>query len=119
MTHPYEAQLAGLFGHLVPEIVLVVVACVLFLGGLMIKADRLLWGATALAGLLLSLALLLAYPARQNLSNHAVFGVPVLFDSLANWTRVLALATGVILVLLAWDEVPEKQVAEDGMVAEI
>src|SRR5205814_3562320 len=28
------------------------------------------------------------------------------------WTRVLALATGVILVLLAWDEVPEKQVAD-------
>ena len=112
MTHPYEAQLAGLFGHLIPEIVLILFACVLFLGGLMVKAERVVWGVLALAGLLLALTLFVCFPVRQNLSNSAVFSVPLLFDSLADYTRVLALLTGVVFVLLAWNEMPERHAAD-------
>jgi NADH-quinone oxidoreductase subunit N len=111
MQHPYAAQLASLFGHLLPEMVLVVFACVLFLGGLF-KPDRPLWGGVALAGLVVAFVMLFVGPATQNLSNDAVFAVPLLFDSLAMLTRVLALATGALFILLCWHEMPEKQVAD-------
>ncbi|MBI3821681.1 MAG: NADH-quinone oxidoreductase subunit N [Planctomycetes bacterium] len=111
MTHPYEVQLADLFRHLVPEAVLIVFACALFIGGLY-KADRRLWGGVALGGLAIAFLTLLIAPASQNLAGNAVFGVPLLFDQLANVTRVLALATGAIFILLAWDDLPEKQAAD-------
>ena len=111
MQHPYAPQLADLFRHLLPEMVLVVFACILFLGGLF-KAHRQLWGGVALGGLLLALLLLIFTSAKQNLEGSAVFGVPLLFDSLAGLTRVLALATGVVFVLLSWDDMPERQVAD-------
>jgi NADH-quinone oxidoreductase subunit N len=111
MSHPYAPELAALFGHLLPEMVLVVCACVLFLGGLF-KADRRLWGGIALGGLVLAFGALLIGPASQDLPGNAVFAVPMLFDSLALLTRVLALATGVVFVLLCWNDMPEKQVAD-------
>ena len=111
MSHPYAPQLADLFRHLLPEMVLVVFACVLFLGGLF-RVDRRLWGSVALGALLIAFLTLLFPSAPQNLSNDAVFAVPMLFDSLALLTRVLALATGFVFILLSWQEMPEKQVAD-------
>jgi NADH-quinone oxidoreductase subunit N len=111
MQHPYAPQLADLFRHLLPEMVLVVFACVLFLGGLF-KADRQLWGGVALGGFVIALVLLIFAPTQQNLSGNAVFAVPLLFDSLASLTRVLALATGLVFVLLCWNDMPEPQVAD-------
>ena len=111
MTHPYAQPLADLFGHVVPEMVLVLFACVLFLGGLF-KADRKLWGGVALAALALAFLTLLFAPASQNLGKDAVFAVPMLFDPMAQLTRILALATGFVFILLCWHEMPEKQVAD-------
>ena len=111
MTHPYSESLASLFGHLIPEMVLVVFACILFVGGLF-RAERKLWGSVALGGLLLAFLTLFLGPATQNLANGAVFGVPLLFDSLSMLTRVLALASGVVFVLLCWDDPPKRQVAD-------
>ena len=51
MSHPFATQLADVFRHLVPEMVLALFACVLFAGGLY-RADRRLWNGVALAGLL-------------------------------------------------------------------
>jgi NADH-quinone oxidoreductase subunit N len=111
MTHPYSEPLAALFGHLIPEMVLLVCACILFVGGLF-RAERKLWGGVALGGLLLAFLTLFLGPTSQNLANNAVFGVPFLFDSLSTWTRGLALATGVVFLLLCWDESPKRQVAD-------
>lgn len=111
MSHPYELQLAGLFRHLLPEVVLIVFACVLFIGGLY-KTHRHLWSGVALVGLAIALLALLMSPPAQNLSSNAVFGVPLLFDSLATFTRGLALATGALFLLLAWDDLPDRQVSD-------
>jgi NADH-quinone oxidoreductase subunit N len=111
MSHPYATQLADLFSHLFPEMVLVLFACILFLGGLY-KADRQLWGSVALGSLLIAFLILVFTPRGQNLTNNAVFAVPLLFDSLANLTRFLTLATGCVFLLLSWNETPEKQVAD-------
>jgi NADH-quinone oxidoreductase subunit N len=111
MSHPYAQPLAELFAHLLPEMVLVVFACVLFLGGLF-KADRRLWGGVAVGALVLAFLTLFLTPASQNLSKDAIYAVPLVFDSLAQLTRVLALATGLVFILLSWHEMPEKQVAD-------
>ncbi len=109
--HPYASQLAELFQHLYPEMALLACACVLFIGGLF-KTDRRLWGGVALAGLAAAFALTFVTPANQNLSDSAIFGVPVVFDSLALLTRYLALATGAVFILLCWEESPERFVAD-------
>ena len=107
--HPHGQALADLFGFALPEIALVLFACVLFVGGLY-RADRTLWSLVALAGLAIALVLHVLQP-RQMASTSAL-AVPLLFDPLASWTRVLALASGALFLLLAWDEVPERHVAD-------
>src|SRR6266850_1586107 len=107
--HPYAQPLADLFPLLLPEMLLVFCACLLFVGGLF-GSDRTINGQAALAVLLL--ALVRSVQSDQELPTGAVFGVPVLFDSLALLTRVIALVSGMILVLLSWHEVPKKQVAD-------
>jgi NADH-quinone oxidoreductase subunit N len=109
MTHPYEHQLADLFAFLHPEMALVFCACVLFIGGLF-RSDRNLWGGVALGGIAAAFLLHLMSPAAPKVADN--FGVPLLFDSLALLTRVLALATGVVFLLLAWHEMPEGQAAD-------
>jgi NADH:ubiquinone oxidoreductase subunit 2 (subunit N) len=73
MSHPYAPQLADLFNYLLPEMVLLLVACVLFMGGLF-KADRQLWSGVALAGLALALVLVLVGPMMESLGN-TVFAI--------------------------------------------
>jgi len=111
MTHPYATQLFDLFKHLGPEMTLIVFACVLFVAGLF-RADRAAWSLLAVAGILAAFFVLAISPRPQVLSGDSVFAVPLVFDALGNFTRVLALSTGIILVLLAWDEVPERHVAD-------
>ncbi len=102
--------LASLFKYLVPEMILAVVACVLFLGGTF-RASRDIWSAVALLGLGGAL-LALAFAPKAVSLGEAQTAVPFLFDPLANWTRCLAFASGLIFVLFSWNEVPEAYVAE-------
>jgi NADH-quinone oxidoreductase subunit N len=96
------------FGQLVPEMVLALFACILFVGGAFVPdVKRSRWNVTALAGLLLALFALLVPPAYQVAS-----GVPFVFDGLAFLTRLIALGSGMVLVALSWDEVPERQVSD-------
>ncbi len=113
MSHPYEHALADLFTLLLPEMALVACACVLFIGGLF-KADRNLWGRVALAGIAVALLMHLLIAASPKFADNAnaAVGVPLLFDSLAMLTRVLALAAGAVFLLLAWHDMPEKQAAD-------
>jgi NADH-quinone oxidoreductase subunit N len=109
--HPYAVPLADLFKHLGPEMALVGCACVLYLGGLF-KVDRRLWGLAALGGLLLAFILIWSGPISQHLGGDTVFAVPLLFDSLGTMTRIFVLVTGVLFILLAWDEMPERHAAD-------
>jgi NADH-quinone oxidoreductase subunit N len=91
-----------------PEMILGIFACVLFMGGA-VTARRGLWGFVALIGLLLAL-----WPALATHGSTAVgmYVVPIRVDSLASFTRILAILSGIVLLLLSWDELPEKQSAD-------
>ncbi len=109
------AALTDYFGFLWPEILLVVFACVLFLGGTW-RGGRSLWGWVALLGLAIAGLALGLLPVRQfpgdAAANASRFAAPLVFDRLALLLRGLALAGGAVLVLFGWDEVPDDQAAE-------
>jgi len=94
-----------------PEILLVAAACVLFLGGTF-RAGRNLWGSVALASLAAAALAAWLTPGPADPGPAQLYAAPVLLDSLAVLVKGLALAGGGVLVLLGWDEVPEKQAAE-------
>ncbi len=95
----------------VPELLLVAAACVLFVGGTF-RTDRTLWGAVALASLAVAALAAWLGPAPTDPGLEHLYAAPVLLDRLAVVVKALALAGGAILVLLSWHEVPEKQTSE-------
>jgi NADH-quinone oxidoreductase subunit N len=107
-----DALLGG-YRFVLPEIVLGVTACVLFLGGT-VRAGRNLGGAAALLGLGgAALALTLPdAPARTDVSRATVFSAPVILDSLAVLVKFIAIGGGVVLVLFGWHEVGDNQAAD-------
>lgn len=111
MTHPYAQSLADLFNHLLPEMVLVIFACIVFVGGLF-RTGRDFWGGVALSGLVLAGLALYVVGEEHALPGGAVFATPLLFDALAQLTRTLAIATGILFLLLCWNELPERHAAD-------
>jgi NADH-quinone oxidoreductase subunit N len=112
-VHYYDpstvATLRDVFRYLVPEAVLLVVACVLFLGATCGCGNRRVWGTVALAGLLAAAVAAFFGPARSDLVPTIS---PIWPDTLATFTRILALVGGAILVLVSWDEVPDAVAGE-------
>lgn len=104
--------LRSVFHQIVPEVILGLTACVLFLGATF-RADRHFWAAVALGGLCLAGVGLYTQPhvSTEAIRSSAYIG-SLLVDGVALWTRVIALATGVILVFLSWNEVPHEQSGE-------
>jgi NADH-quinone oxidoreductase subunit N len=98
-----------------PEALLSVAACVLFLGGTF-RANRHLWGGVALAVLAVAGLLLARLPFRffgDDVSARAsLSAAPLVFDHLALLIRGLSLAGGAVLILFSWDEVPDDQAAD-------
>jgi NADH-quinone oxidoreductase subunit N len=108
MNDAHALALVAQFGQLVPEMVLALFACILFLGGAFVPSvKRAGWNITALAGLLLALLALLVRPDYEPAP-----GAPFVFDRLALLTRLIALGSGMVLVALSWDEVPERQLSD-------
>jgi NADH-quinone oxidoreductase subunit N len=108
LTEPAVSTLRGVFHHVLPEVVLLGMACVLFLASTL-RANRHTLGGLALAGLLAAALVAVFVPA-------PVVGAPsvspVVHDGLADWTRFLALGGVALLVLLAWNAVPDRFAGE-------
>jgi NADH-quinone oxidoreductase subunit N len=94
-----------------PEIVLVAAACVLFLGGTF-RRDRNLWGAVALFSLAVAALAAFLGPRPADPSSTHLYAAPVLLDNLAGLVKGLALVGGAVLVLVGWHEVSDEQAAE-------
>lgn len=105
--------LQNVFALAVPEVVLLVASCVLFVGGVF-RADRHLWGGVALIFLAVAgAALVLRVPRyAPELPAAATYAAPFLFDHLAVLTKAIALVGGAVLVLFAWNEIPDRQAAD-------
>src|SRR5258708_10102363 len=99
------------FTWIVPEIILVGAACVIFIGGT-IRAGRDLWGIAALFSLALAGAALWYSPPLGSVTKTALFTSPMTLDRLAILFKILSLAGGAILVLISWNEVPDSTAAE-------
>src|SRR5688500_8203076 len=106
-----NAVLAGMFGRLVPEIILAGVACVVFLGGTF-RANRHLWAWVSLGGLAAALATTWLAWGHASGEGAETFAAPMLFDGLSDLVRLIAYAGGVVLVLFSWNEVPDRQAAD-------
>jgi NADH-quinone oxidoreductase subunit N len=95
-----------------PEMVLGLFACLVFIGGTFTGSRR-IWGIVSLVGFLLALWTSLdPKHALVGPSDQEIFGVPILIDALANFTRITAILAGILLLLLAWDEMPDRQAAD-------
>lgn len=104
------STLAHVYPALLPEMILVVVASIVFLGGTW-KASRDLWAGVSLGGLVLA-TVAMAYGSSNAPEGPALFASPLQFDALTQMIRIVALASGVLLVLFAWHEVPDRQAAD-------
>jgi NADH-quinone oxidoreductase subunit N len=104
------AALLNDFPLVLPEIVLVVFAGVLFLGGA-VRPNRHLWAAVALLGVVVAGLFALPNPKPAD-AQVALFASPLLGDSLARFVRLISLGGGVLLILLSWNEVPDRQAGD-------
>jgi NADH-quinone oxidoreductase subunit N len=98
------------FYLLMPEAVLGVAACILFLGSTF-RGNRHVWGALALIALAGAGIVWRAGPAPDQ-SNAALYASPIFIDHMAMLIRAIALVGGAVLVLFSWNEVPDRQAAD-------
>ncbi|MBY0525804.1 MAG: NADH-quinone oxidoreductase subunit N [Gemmataceae bacterium] len=114
-------SLGGVFSLIVPEILLLVVACVLFVGST-IRANRNLWGGVAVFGLFLAAYALWLTAAKvptiearaengENISTM-LFTSSILQTRLSLLVSAIALVGGLVLVLFSWNEVPDQHAGE-------
>jgi NADH-quinone oxidoreductase subunit N len=105
------AAILDSFRLVLPEIILGVVACVLFIGGTM-RTSRSLWGGLNLAGLALALVALFRAATPGPARDEALFAAPVVFDQFALLIKLIAMGSGAVLVLLSWNQVPDRYAAD-------
>ena len=116
MSDPIVEALLQSFRLVAPEALLVLGACVLFLGGTF-RAGRNLWGGAALISVLAAaVGLFLIWPVvgadRSAPAAPAVFASTLQLDRLALLVKVIALAAGAVLILLGWKEIPDALAGE-------
>ena len=100
-----------IFTWIIPEIILVAAASIIFLGGTF-RSGRDLWGWTALGSLALAALALWYSPALTTVSKTALYTGPITWDRLAVFFKIISLAGGAILILISWNEVPGRTAAE-------
>jgi NADH-quinone oxidoreductase subunit N len=101
------SALVNVFSFMIPEIVLGGAACVLFLGATF-RASRHIWAGFALIALLAAAAALWFSPA----SPEEIYASPLILDSMALLIKAIALAGGIVLTLVSWNAVPDRQAGE-------
>jgi NADH-quinone oxidoreductase subunit N len=110
-----QQALLRVFSLVVPEIVLLGGACILFLGATF-RANRHIWGGVALLALAAAGVALAFSPlsptAPVESAAASVFAGPVVVDRVAVLVKLVSLVGGAILVLASWNEVPDQQAAE-------
>jgi NADH-quinone oxidoreductase subunit N len=105
------------YRFIVPEMVLVLGACVLFLGGTL-RSNRHLWASVALGALVLAGVAHMLTERFQlvelppEAARAALYNGPLSRDALASLVRLIALGGGIVLVFFSWNEVPDKQAAD-------
>jgi NADH-quinone oxidoreductase subunit N len=108
------SALVHVFPLIVPEVVLLGAACVLFLGSTF-RADRNLWGVAAVAALVAAAVALWFNPLSPHVGPEGeavLFASPLLVDRLALLIKAIALVGALVLVLAGWKEVPDRTAAE-------
>ncbi len=115
MSDPIVEALTSCYRLLYPEMLLIAVACVIFLGGAF-RANRQLWAALALLALAGAAALLPAgwyfHYSSSDAATAAVFAGPIANDTFAYVIKGIALASGAVLVLLSWNQVKDRQAGD-------
>jgi NADH-quinone oxidoreductase subunit N len=99
---------------LIPEMILGTAACLLFVGGT-IRAQRHLWGGVALAALLAAGVALSLNPllhVAPGTAETVRYASPVVLDRLALFLRAVSILSGIVLVLVCWDSMPENRAAD-------
>jgi NADH-quinone oxidoreductase subunit N len=104
------AALMQAFPLIVPEIVLVLGACIVFLGGTF-RADRHLWGVGALAILAIAGWALWRTPQSPN-SAASLYAAPIFVDGPGLLVKWMALAGGLVLVFLSWNAISDSLAGE-------
>jgi NADH-quinone oxidoreductase subunit N len=105
-------SLIHVFPLLVPEAIVGVAACVLFIGATF-QASRHVWAATALAALIAAtLALWFSPRPFPETPTSELYAAPLILDRLTSLIKLIALLGGMVLVLFSWDEVPDRQAGE-------
>jgi NADH-quinone oxidoreductase subunit N len=105
------SAIANSFALVWPEAILLLAACVLFLGGTF-RPGRNLWGGAALAALAIAAIAVLTKPPITSLGRADLYAGPLVLDKLAFYVKLLAVASGAILMLFTWNQVAEQWAAE-------
>jgi NADH-quinone oxidoreductase subunit N len=103
---PTVFTLQSVFRMAAPEALLVVAACVVFVGGAF-RPNKTVWGLVSLAGFIVPALAVVWYPADLNSLRSKIS--PLWPDELAFYTRIVAIVGGVVLLLMTWDELPDEQ----------
>jgi NADH-quinone oxidoreductase subunit N len=107
--------LTGYLTQTAPEMILGVMACVLFLGGTWLR-NRHVWAAVAAASLIAAgIALYFTPPpqyATLEAAGYALFSGPLVLDKFSYLVRAIALCGGFVFVLFSWDEISDEHAPE-------
>jgi NADH-quinone oxidoreductase subunit N len=104
------AALMQAFPLIVPEILLVLGACIVFVGGTF-RNDRHLWGVVALATLILAGVVSWRSPPSP-ISPASLYASSIFVDEPALLIRWLALIGGAVLVLVSWNAISDSLAGE-------
>jgi NADH-quinone oxidoreductase subunit N len=101
--------LQSVFRLAAPEALLVLAACVVFVGGAF-RPNRTIWAIVSLVGFVLPILTVYWHP--NDLTSLRPSISPLWPDALATYTRLVAFVGGVVLLLMTWSELPEGQAAD-------
>ena len=110
MSQEVIAALMHAFPLIVPEIILVLGACIVFVGGTF-RSNRHLWGVGALAILAIAAWVLWRSPPSPS-SAASLYAAPIFVDQPALLIRWMALVGGGVLVLLSWNAISDSLAGE-------